>query len=552
MSESGFNATAGAAIVRAIADHGVTHVFCVPGESYLGVLDPFHDLAGPALVAARHEEGAGFMADAMAKMTGRTAVAMVSRGPGLAHLLIAVHGAEQDWTPMVVLVGQVPTGQRGRGAFQEVDVITLGQTLGRDGLRIDRPEDAYSVMLKAFERANGSRPGPVLVEIPEDVANSKEITRFFATTKPPPPPMPFDSHLCRAAAGILATAQRPIVIAGEGVRESDSAASLSELAALVGAPVYTAWRRLDAFPNNDANFGGGLPWMSGEMKAPLLDADVVVVVGTRLDEHTTLRYQVPGPTQRLIHIDSRPGVFEGRPGSIEIEGDIGKVIGEIISLSETMDPEVELVAARIERVRKVNALYINSLDPPSDSAASGGISPAVAFAALRELVPADSVLVSDAGAFATYMNRYYRWTMAGTFVGTKSGAMGYAVPGAVGAKLAVDDRTVIAVAGDGGFAMTMSELHTAVRLGLSGIIILVFDNSMLGTIARHQSVGYARRSGVDSGSDDLVRISEGMGAVGFRVDSLEGFRRAINRALEADVPALIQVITDPGALNAWD
>lgn len=552
MPESEFNATAGAAIVKAISDNGVTHVFCVPGESYLGVLDAFRDHASPVLVAARHEEGAGFMADAMAKMTGNTGVAMVSRGPGLTHLLIAVHGAEQDWTPLVVLVGQVPTGQRGRGAFQEVDVVTLGRTLGRDGLRIDRPEDAYPVMLKAFERATSWRPGPVLVEIPEDVANSKEVTRFFATAKPPPAPEPFDPDLCRAAAEALAAAQRPVLIVGEGVSEFDSTSSLSELAALVGAPVYSAWRRLDAFPNDDPSFGGGVPWLSGEMKVPLLEADVLVAIGTRLDEHTTLRYQLPGPSQRLIHIDSRPGVFESRPGSIEIEGDIGKVIGELIGLSGTMGTESELVAARIERVRRINALYLSSLHPPEGSTALGVVSPALAFAALRELLPADSVLVSDAGAFATYMNRYYRWTMPGTFLGTKSGAMGYAVPGGVGAKLAVGARPVIAVAGDGGFAMTMSEVHTAVRLGLSRLIFLVFDNGVLGTIARHQSIGYSRRSGVDSGSDDLVRIGEGMGAVGFRVDSLDGFRRAIELALESDVPAVVQVITDPGALNAWD
>lgn len=317
--------TVGRVVFDAVRSHGVRHVFCVPGESYLGLMDAFHGSSSPTLVTTRHEEGAGVMAEAQARLTGRPGVAMVTRGPGVTHLSIAVHTAMQDGVPLVGFVGQVPTRLRGRGAFQEVEVAQLGKTLGKWGVEINDPEHAPELVARAFEVAMAGRPGPVLVSVPEDVGTAPVQSSFTAAT--PAPVQTFDREPVRRAASIVHSAPSVALVVGDAVRRAGAGGDLDRLASTLGAPVYTAWRQYDAFPNDHRLYAGPLPWLPPEMLQPLRDARVLLVVGTQLDDFSSLHYTLPGPEQQLVSLDAKAGEPSHKSaGAVHAGGDLRRVL----------------------------------------------------------------------------------------------------------------------------------------------------------------------------------------------------------------------------------
>ncbi|MGH7911563.1 MAG: thiamine pyrophosphate-dependent enzyme [Candidatus Dormibacteraceae bacterium] len=539
------SSTVGRIILDTIRRQGVGHVFCVPGESYLGLLDAFHDAATPTLVTTRHEEGAGGMAEAQAKLSGRPGVAMVTRGPGITHLSIAVHTAMQDGSPLVVFVGQVPRSLRGRGAFQEVDVAQLGNTLGKWGVEIDDPDRAAATVGRAFEVAQAGRPGPVLVAVPEDLG-SAPVQANLEPSSSAPLPEPDAAALTRAA-GILSASGGAAVIAGEAVAQAGAQAALAALASRLGAPVYNAWRRFDAFPNDHRLYAGPLPWLSAEMLRPLRAAQTLIVVGTRLDDFTSLHYGLPAPEQQLICIDGGRGWRSDDPDSaIHLSGDCRAVLEE---LNGTLPPGPAVGSAG---ETPAHGAYLEARRPPGGLSGNGAIDLAQAFVELRQVLPADTVTTCDAGAFTAFLSRYFCWTRPGTFVGATSGAMGYAVPAAIGAKLLDPSRPVVAFAGDGGFAMVMSEIETAVRLRLGGLLVVVFDNGSYGAIRRDQRRRFpGREVGVDLGRIDYAEVAEAMGAAGYRVGDVEELLNAVRSGLAQPRPAVIHATVDPAQLDAW-
>lgn len=542
------SSTVGRVIVDAIAAEGVTHVFGVPGESYLPVLDAFNDVPEVRIVPTRHEEGAGFMADAWARTTGRTGVFMVTRGPGLAHAAIALHAARQDSTPLVLLVGQVSRDDAGRESFQELDHLAAGRLLGKDGIEITEPDRAAEQIQRAFYLARSGRPGPVVVSLPEDVGYATtQVTAVARQTVPVPAAR--EEDLVRAVALLAGAGSVALIVGTGGIAGAGGRAAVVALAERLGAPVYNAWRRFDAFPNTHPQFAGNLPWLSAELVRPLRDADVVLAIGTRLGDFTSMSYTVPSPKQKLIQIDvDAASMSVVRNPDVPIVADAGSTVRRLAELLESRT--VERRPAALAAAREAHDRYVASTAVPDD--AEGDADLAVAIGQLRRILPADAIVTSDAGAFAGYLNRYYRWTTPETFIGSTSGPMGYAVPTAIGAKIAAPDRVVVGIAGDGGFAMTMSEIHTAVRLGLDRLVFVVFDNGVYGSIRNHQTRTYpGREIGVDLGSADLATVATGLGALGLSCRTNREFAAALEKAIAADRPAVVQLAVSPEQINAW-
>lgn len=544
------NSSVGRAVVEALVAEGVTHAFTVPGESFLGILDAFNDEPSPIIVSTRHEEGAGFMAQALAQATNRPGVVLVTRAPGVTHLSIALHTAMQDSLPVLAIVGQVTTEDAGREAFQEIDLLAYGRTLCKAAFEVRMPERAAEIVAHALYVAQSGRPGPVLVAIPEDVANANNIQLMpakrqrLSVSSPAPTAISQFQDMVNGSRSIA-------MVVGAGVLRARATDEAVRLAESLEAAVYTGFRRFDAFPNNHRCYAGNLPWLSQSMLEPLRSADLVLALGTRMGDFTSLGYTVPSVDQKLVQVDLDSSAMSVvRVPDLAIIADVGTVIREVLEKLPACSQG--LITTRARTVTAAHEAYIAGSTAPHHLTDVALVDLPAAIGILSEVVPSETAIVSDAGAFSTYLNRYYRWTQPGTFYGTASGAMGYAVPTAVAVKLAEPARPVVAVVGDGGFAMTMSEIHTAVHLGLSQLVFLVFDNSTYGTIRYHQLRAFPGRDiAVEIGRSDLAAMGRAMGAAGVTVSSSSELGSVLSEAIQSEVPTVVHALTDPDQLSAW-
>ena len=540
----------GSTVVEAIKRRGIEYAFCVPGESYLGSLDAFHGTTMPTLVAARHEEGAGLMAEAYAKVSGKTGVCLVTRGPGLTHLAIALHTAQQDSTPLVAFVGQVPTDVRYREGFQETDIVDFARTIAKDGVEIGRADRAAELVERAFHIAESGRPGPVLVSMPED------IDRQSAEQQDIRVPQRFGSTLSQTAIDailtVLSRSKRPAIVAGSGVLKAGATSDLVRFAEALGAPVYAAWRRFDVFPNDHPLYLGGLPGVPPASLPGLAEADLVLAIGTRLGEMTTKAYTIPALGQTLVHIDHRAEDSGGSwiGADIAVVADSGEALRALVAAMDA-SPYANASARRGE-TQALRAAFEKATTPGAAFGDGSTVEPEGIYHHLREMTSPETAVACDAGTFGGWLTRFYRWRQPGTFVAPTAGGMGYALPAAIGAKLARPSAPTIAVAGDGGFAMTMNELETAVRLGLTEFVTLVFNNDNYGTIRKHQDKHFPGRSvGTKLGHIDFAGVAESCGAKGFTVRNNRDFPDVFKAAMAAGRPAVIDLIVDPERLDPW-
>ena len=374
--------TVGQLIVEQIRAEGVSHAFCVPGESYLGILDAFFEMTDLSLVVTHHEEGAGFMADAMSKANGAPGVALVSRAPGLAHLAIALHAARQDATPLVAIVGQVESVDMGRDSFQEVDVLSLGRIVAKASFEVRSPDKAAEVIARAFFIARSGRPGPVVVSIPEEVANASTESVPTARRKiPVPAPLPAD---VARAASVLRSSTSVAMVVGAGVLQAKATGAAVELAERLGATVYTAWRRFDAFPNSHHLYAGNLPWLPPDLQAPLLGADVVLTLGTRLGDFTSLGYRVPTADQKLVQMDlTAEAMSVVRAPDVGILGDCQDSIHELLDALANQSPPRD----RLKAAEAAHDVYVRA-STPATSSKRQYVDLEVAMGILRRVLPA--------------------------------------------------------------------------------------------------------------------------------------------------------------------
>ena len=527
---------AGRFIGRALADAGVRLAFTVPGESFLPLLDGVA-AAGIRVVATRHEGGAGFMAAAVGALTGRPAVVLATRAVGASNLAIGLHVAQADSAPLVALVGQVERAVRGREAFQEIDLTGTVGRLCRWSAEVRDAASLASILDEALRKAMNGRPGPVLVALPADLLDEDvpaEHGRVAAgpVLGPPRAPTP-DPVAVRRVLHLLLDAERPVILAGAGVLRSRSTADLVRLAETIDVPVVAGWRRPDAFPNDHALYLG----MSGYFAAStvrerLLAADAMLVLGCRLDEVASFGYAVPRPCSRWAHVDLEPlGARPGLPGpTIALAADARTFVRE----ARRLLGGAALDATSVDRRRAANAA-----DRAAWEAASvvdvtpwdgPGVHPGRVVAALGRILPPDAIVTTDAGHFGGWAARGLRFRRPGTFIGTTSGAMGFGLPAGIAASLVAPGRPVVALAGDGGFAMTMAELETAVREGAHPVAI-VMDNARYQTIRDHQDRQGLPPVATDLGPIDFVRVAEGLGARATRVESDDAFEPALREAI---------------------
>jgi acetolactate synthase-1/2/3 large subunit len=528
------------AIVEILAAAGIGRLYTVPGESFLGVLDAADADPRFTVVSCRHESGAAFMAEAEAKLTGVPAVAAGTRGVGAANLAIGVHTAQQDATPMIVLLGQVETGFLGKEAFQEVDLPAFYRPITKWAATIEQASRAPDLVAQAVRRATTGRPGPVMLALPADILEEKVDADAVATAVRTvqgrwAPSVP-EAPAVTAVADALSAARQPVLIAGGGCR--DARAELIEFAERWNVGVYAAFRRQDIFPNDHPHYLGhlGLGVPAACLEA-LRGADLVLVAGARLDEITTQGFTLPGPGARIIHADVDPSV----PGAA-MPADLALAAGARPLLRQLCDaaPERNETGQRWE---VAHGAYLTAATPRRRPAAVG-VDPAAVIESMGRMLPADTIVTNDAGNFSAFLHLYWHFNEPLTQLGPANGAMGYAVPAGVAAALAAPDRTVVAVCGDGGFLMTGLEVETAVRLG-ARLIVVVMRNGQYGTIAMHQLRHTGRLSAVAIGEVDIAGLATSLGATGVAVERETDLDRAFGEAAQRAGVTVLDIRTDP-------
>ncbi len=538
--------TLGRLIADALKSAGVEVAFTVPGESFLGLLDALPD-AGIRVVTTRHEGGAAFMAEAHGQLTGKPAACLATRAVGAANLAIGIHTARADSTPMFALVGQVARAFKGREAFQESDVAGSIGRLAKWSAEIDSADRAEATMAEATRQALGGRPGPVVLSLPEDLLD--ELVPGASADAVPFRPMRVepDDLAVRRVLQLLTAAHRPVILAGAGVLRSRGTADLVRLAELLEVPVIASWRRPDVFPNDHRLFLGTTGYGAADTVRPRLDAaDLIVVLGSRLNEIASFAYEVPRGDQAWIHVDLEP-----REAGHGLPGPTQSVVADARTFLRVARRRVSLgvLAAEPYDARRTaneedRAAYEAVRDVADLPWTGPGIHPGRVIETLNRVLPPQTVVTTDAGNFAGWAGRGLRFRRPGTFIGPTSGAMGFGLPAAIAASLEHPGRPVIALAGDGGFAMTMNELETAAREHAS-VVVLVFDNQRYGTIRMHQDRrGSGAGESTDLGPIDFAGTAIALGVHGVRVDDEADFEPALTAALAAGTTTVIHLPFD--------
>ncbi|MFI4891140.1 MAG: thiamine pyrophosphate-dependent enzyme [Steroidobacterales bacterium] len=531
------------AIVERLSAHAVRQVFSVAGESFLDVLDALYDARSRLqIVTCRHEAAAANMAEACGKLTGRAGVAFVTRGPGLTHASIGVHTAKQDATPMVLFVGEISRQDRYRRAFQEVDLAVTFADLAKGVLQIDLPERAGELVDRAFQLAESGRPGPVIVGLPEDVLGAPCPALPGAAGKRGALGLPgVEPGALEAVATKLRAARRPLLWVGGSRWDSDAVAALRRLAEGWLLPVITSFRRKDLFANDHACYAGEVGFgASAGMIQRLRDADLLLVIGAALGDVETGGYQWLDrhtTASRLIHAhpdaDTLSAVF---PAQIAIQASPGALTAQLAELA----PAGHEGFAWAEWTRAARAAQVAFMQPVE---VMGAVNLSLIFRELRAALPATALISNGAGNYAAWLHRFYSHDAYPTQVGPGSGAMGYAVPAALAAKISFPEREVVCVAGDGCFLMSCQELATAAALALK-VIFIVVNNQTYGTIRMHQEMRFPGRAVATALTNpDFVALARAYGLAGWRVDKTGDFAAALAAARAHQGPALIELVT---------
>lgn len=537
--------TGGQQVVDALLAQGSDTVFCVPGESYLDVLNALYAQQDALrVIACRHEGAAAFMAEAHGKLTGRPGICMVTRGPGATNASIGVHTAFQDGTPMILLIGQVGRDMMEREAFQEIDYRRMFGPLTKWVAQIDDATRVSEFMMRAYSVAMSGRPGPVVLALPEDMltdsafpGRSKRVEMVDSF------PSPDAMHRLRE---LLAVAHKPLMILGGSSWTDAGLRDIQSFALQQGLPVACAFRRQDLFDNRHAHYVGEVGiGLNPELAQAIRASDLLLAVGTRLGEIVTSGYtllEVPVPQQTLVHV--LPCAEElGRVYQPEL-----KVLASLNAFAQAAAklPSPSAAPGRSDWLEELRGKYLRYIGPSSREAR---LDPAGVIAVMRDRLAPDAIITNGAGNYSAWAHRYHQFSVPRSQLAPTSGAMGYGVPAAVAAKLHSPARQVVCLAGDGCFLMSSQELATVKRHGLA-IIFIVFNNSMYGTIRMHQEINYPGRPiGTDLYNPDFVLYAQSFGIPAERVEATDAFAPALERALNAGSAYLIELTIEAEILT---
>ncbi|MGF6965625.1 acetolactate synthase-1/2/3 large subunit [Paraburkholderia sp. WC7.3g] len=526
-------------VVDALLTHGVDRVFCVPGESFLAVLDSLHDeTARIQTVVCRHEAAAANMAEAVGKLTGRPGVALVTRGPGATHASIGVHTAFQDSTPMILLIGQCAREHLDREAFQEIDYRRMFGQLAKWVAQIDDPTRIPEYLSHAFHTATSGRPGPVVLALPEDVLSDACDAVPGAPAYQRVAASPSAAQIAKLRE-LLEGAQRPMVIAGGSGWTPAACADLRRFIENWQLPIGLAFRFQDTFDNDHPNYAGDVGLgINPALAQRIRDADLLLTLGPRLGEATTNGYtllDIPKTRQTLVHVHQ---------GADEL----GRVYAADLPIVSGM-PELAAMLAELKwsssgklvwagAAEQAHRAYLEWRKPRP---IPGDVQMGEVIQQLRAHLPDDAIVTNGAGNYATWLHRHFSYRHFRSQLAPTSGAMGYGVPAALAAKSLYPQRAVVALAGDGCFMMAAQELATAMQYDLR-VLFIVVNNSHFGTIRMHQERHYPLRvHGTALTNPDFAAFARSFGAHGETVERTGDFLPALQRAIESQLPAVIEI-----------
>ncbi len=535
--------TGGELLVACLAEQGVKRVFCVPGESYLAVLDALYD-ADIRSIVARQEGGAAMMAEADGKLSGRPGVCFVTRGPGATNAAAGVHVAQQDSTPMILFIGQIAREHTGRDAFQEVD---YRQMFGGIAKRVEQIEDAAripEIISRAWHVALSGRPGPVVIALPEDMLRDPVTAppaRRVEVAEAAPSEVQMDWLV-----SLLRMSARPFVIAGGSRWNPESARALRMLAERWMLPVGVSFRRQQLFDHEHFCYAGDVGLgINPKLKQRVADSDLLILLGGRFSENPSQGFSMlasPNPEQRIVHV---------HPGPEEL----GRIYAPNLAINATpggfLTRALELEAPDslpwASETETAHADYLVWSETPPE--APGAMTLGHAVTHMRSVLGPDAIMTNGAGNFAGWLHRFHRFRRYGTQVAPTSGSMGYGLPAAIAAKLAYPKREVVCLAGDGDLQMTVQEIGTAIQED-AAIIVLVADNGQYGTIRMHQERDYpGRQSATRLMNPDFAALAGAYGAYGERVETDADFPAAFDRARNAGRCAVLHLPIDPNAIS---
>ncbi|RVD61388.1 thiamine pyrophosphate-binding protein [Mesorhizobium sp. M2D.F.Ca.ET.185.01.1.1] len=535
--------TGGQLIVEALEANGTDRIFCVPGESYLAVLDALHDSSIRTIVC-RQEGGAAMMADCQGRLTGKPGICFVTRGPGATNSSAGVHIAMQDSVPMILFIGQVASHAKEREAFQEVDYKRFFGDIAKWVVEIDDAARIPEFVTRAFAVATSGRPGPVVISLPEDMLTS-EVEAPSALPHTPVETRPGEAEL-DALQMLLANAKRPFAILGGTRWNEEAVAHMRAIAETWSLPVGCSFRRQMLFDHLHPNYAGDVGiGINPKLAERIKQADVVLLIGGRLGEMPSSDYTLlksPYPDQALVHVHADAG-------------ELGRVYRPTIAINASPTAFVEAFAKRKPAARpswaaeaeKAHAAYLEWSTPPQTGPGAVQMGPIIEH--LGKVLPEDAILTNGAGNYATWVHRFYRNRRFGTQAAPTSGSMGYGTPAAVAAKSLYPDRMVVAFAGDGCFLMNGQEFATAVQYDLP-IIVIVVNNGIYGTIRMHQEREYPSRVVATTlKNPDFAALARSYGGHGETVEKTANFAPAFERALASGKPTIIEIRLDPEAIT---
>ena len=536
--------TGGQILVDQLRIHGIDHVFCVPGESYLAVLDALHD-SQIKVTVCRQEGGAAMMAEAHGKLTGRPAACFVTRGPGATNAAPGIHIAQHDSTPMLVFIGQIERRVRERGALQELDYRAVFGSMTKWATEIEDAGRIPEIVSRAVHLATSGRPGPIVIALPEDML----VDTSDAADGLPALPVEANPGAEQMAAlhKLLSQAERPFVVLGGSRWSADAVREFAAFAEQWCIPVAVSLRRQMLFPTDSPSFVGDLGFGTNpKLVEHVKSADLLLLIGSRMSEVPSQGYtllEIPVPRQTLVHV-------------LPEAAELGRVYRATLPICATPTAFVEALrgvklapsAARSEFLAKARRDY-QAWSDTTTIRSPGTLQMAEVMRELDRRLPADAILCNGAGNYATWIHRFHRFRAFGTQLAPTSGSMGYGVPAAIAAKRIDPSRTVVAFAGDGCFLMNGQEFATAVQYDLPIVVILV-DNGMYGTIRMHQEREYPGRVvATRLRNPDFAAYAQAFGGHGERVTRTEEFAPAFERAIASKKPAILHCLIDPEAIS---
>ena len=528
---------AASVFVQTLKNHGVDRFFCVPGESYLSVMDELLHSPGIDVVTCRHEGGAGFMAVADAKCTGKAGVAFVSRGPGATNASISVHSAHQGGIPMVLFIGQINRISTGKMHLQEMDFIKTFSDMAKHVEQINTPSEIANVTARAFHIAESGIPGPVVIAIPTDVLETK-VEIADAKQIKINPPLAFPSKV-KEVSDELNSAKRPVIVVGGQIHVSDKARKLVQtVAEKYNLPVLCTYEHQDIFSHDHKHYAGELGLRPPEpIRQNALEADLVLVVGHRFNGVPNMAYKFPSPKQKFIHVLPDPNSI----------GKIFRTDLSIVADGENFLEQLSIIddnkisSNKDEWVKLCHKRYLenDATKPPRN--ANDGLDFAHLIDGLGKLAPEDAIITNDAGNFTSWMHHRFPFKSSMRLIGSEIGAMGMGIPAGVAAALRYPNRQVFSIVGDGGALMTGSELATAVAQKAK-IRVIVANNQHYGTIRYHQEVHFPTRNHYATNlvNPDFAKYGESFGLKCFTINEVEEVIPTIQEAMEVDGPSLIE------------